>query len=740
MKGSDFIIGKGKIKLEKYPVNMVPTVVNWGGTTRMYYQGANGNFRSIVELKLNNQLLPISEKTLPFPSNEAAISYYPFPVVQSSGGDGQEKLHLFADIPSGDYRVIAGLLEDNDRLRLQPVGGKQNPLRVKKYSFFSVASYNEGIIFVVLDKENREINLYLVDWDNIYTFKNVVKKTIEVPEEKLNFINIHSACVVVMPHDDVTDMEIHLLLGLSYIYKDESGIYFGELNVPIGGEDADIDSFCSWKKHPNRLHEQVKILTSMILSPSGSVYAISLDIKRGLTNNLDNLLTSQAKSINLWRRDNINKWVDLGNPLDEDPGEIIYPGCIGYIAGEVKENVSVQNSTLTDKILPLNRVFFWVGSNKTQINFQREDYGRLQRRGLKQVQSEKNILIGILEGPPPIPRENMNISDNYDPSERGTGKTVYSKVETSTFAYNLDFKGGIIGKYSMQGGCIGYAKAEGSLSIGYKFAYERKIVETKTTSFEVIARKQKKGDEYTLQPLGAAVVLSIGWTGYAYEYVAPDGMVPKYTPVFYQVFPLENELHLASRPYAINPNTGPVPGELNSYFVSPEKKKLYNEKAIQLVNGKNHLSSSWSASGKVVESFERYVENTFTNGFYIDLQALIGAAWEDWIFSKGEIMCGVKFEMNMTWKTAKGEKLGLYSECQTRGNVACEGTYTSYDYYTYQLTPDNQWEKEFLANLLTKEWPEDENYKKYNKSLKDSIVPGSKPWKVVYVLAGAKKN
>lgn len=730
------MLGKGKIKLEKFRATMIPSVVNWGGTVRMYFQGNSGSSRGTVEAVLNNQLALISEKETPFPTS--AVSYSPYPVVQPSGGDGQEHLHLFADVPVGDYRVIAGWV---DNKRQEPVGGKQNPLKVKKTSFYSVASCNEGLIFVVLDKEEREINLYLVDWDNIYTFKYVVKKTIKAPDEKSNFYNIHSACVAVMPHDDVIEMEIHLLLGLSYIYKDESGVYFGEMKVTFGGEDADTDSLCSWEKHPNQQREQARILTSIILSPSGSVYAMSLDIKRSsFTDNVADLLTGPTKSINLWRRDNINKWVDLGNPLDEDPGEIYYPGCVGYIAGEVKETVSVRNNTLTDKVLPLNRVFFWVGSDNTQIIFNRENYGCLQRRGLEQVQSEKNLLVGILEGPPPVPWENMNIPDDYDPSERGTGKTVYSKIETGAFAYNLNLAAGFIGKFSVQGGYIGYGKVEGSLSTGYKFAYERKIVETKTTSFEVMARKQKKGDEYTLQPVGAAVLLSTAWAGYAYEYVAPDGKVPKFTPVYYQVFPSESDLHLASRPYAINPKIGPVPGELTSYKVSEEKKKLYDEKATQLVSGKNHMSSSWSLSGKVVESFERYVEDTFVHGFYFDLKLLIGAAWEDWIFSKGEVMAGGEFKLDMTWKSAKGEKVGLYSECQTRGNVACKGTYTSYDYYTYQLAPDNQWEKEFLDNLVTNEWPADKTYREYNEGLKKSIIPGSKPWKVVHILVGSKKN
>ena len=138
--------------------------------------------------------------------------------------------------------------------------------------------------------------------------------------------------------------------------------------------------------------EQVKILASMFLSPSGCVYAMSLDVNRSnITDDLDNLLAGPNKSINLWRRDNINKWVDLGNPLNEDPGEIYYPGCVGYIAGEVKESVSVQNGTLTDKVLPLKRVFFWLGADRSQIIFDRESYGMLQRRGLKQVQSEKNL-------------------------------------------------------------------------------------------------------------------------------------------------------------------------------------------------------------------------------------------------------------------------------------------------------------------------------------------------------------
>lgn len=728
---------KGKIQLKKCRITMVPAVVNWGGNLRMYFRAINGDHSGIAEVVLNDQLVPISEKATHY-HHITVASYHPYPVVQPSVGGGQEHLHLFADVPAGDYRMIAGSVDDKGP---EPVGGKQDPLRVKKTSFYSVASHSEGLIFVVLDKEAREINLYLVNWDNVYTFNNVVKKTIKAPDEKLNYFNIHSACAAVMPHDEVKEMEIHLILGLNYVSKDKNGVYFGEMKVTFAGEDAGIDSQCTWEKHPNQLSEQVRILTSMVISPSGCVYAMSLDVNQSnITDDLDNLFTGPTKSINLWRRDNNNKWVDLGNPLNEDPGEIYYPGCVGYIAGKVQESVSVQNDTLTDKVLPLNRVFFWLGADRSQIIFNRESYGMLQRRGLKQVQSEKNLLIGILEGPPPLPWENMNIPDDYDPSERGVGKAVYSKIETGTFAYNLNLAAGFIGKFSVQGGFIAKGKAEGSLSTGYKFAYERKIVETKTTSYEVIARKQKKGDEYTLQPVGAAVLLSTAWAGYAYEYVAPDGKVPKFTPVYYQVFPAENDLHLSSRPYAINPQTGPIPGKLTSYKVTEEKKKLYDGKALQLVSGKNHLSSSWSVSGKVVESFERYVEDTFGHGFYVDLKLLLGVAWENWIFAKGEVMAGGEFKMEMTWKSAKGEKVGLYSECQTRGNVEYQGAYTGYDFYTYQLVPDAQWEKEFLDNLVTKDWPEDITYREYNEGLKKSIISGSKPWKVVHILVSSKKN
>ena len=748
------MIGKGSIKLgDKISLQWVPSVINWNNN--MYFYGYHNN--NAIQIKTDQELNLLNTITLPIGFNKEFTQKI-YPAIQPPGQDGQEHLHVFYPLSLSDSpkKIITACVVDQKKV--SRIGG------ATPFTFegnFGLTSHQDGIIITAYNYTQREITFYLVGWANLYSSSGVTTQTLKIPEEysSLKLQGIDATCLWIPPNKKSNEMELHLVLGFAYKTDTENGLLFGECKVvTTGGSSSYIDmaSF-TWKKIPQNSPYQglYTFRPSLHLGDDGRVYAMTFTYDSSTTFEVDTCFgdmginttdidLASIKSFQLWMRDKDQNWISLPNPLAEagiSPQDKVIVGTIGYIHGQMYETASEQNSELIDKFLPLRRTFFWISLlNRHELHYWGKDFGKLCRVGLTEQVGQKKILLGVIEGPPPVPNENLNIEEDDNP--RVDGSTVYSKSESGRFGFDLKLSAAVVAKLKGEGGFIGKAKVEASLKAGYKFAYSSEVGQTSTVEYIVKAEEMQKNGKHIVKPYGTVVFLGANWTGYAYQYVDENGKIPDNAPTYNQIFP--SKITVSTDTYIMNPKTKPYPGDLESYVATKEKIKELEDNADMLVNAggvtNKHLTTTWSLNSKTVTSFESYFQNSFTHGLFLELEALIGAGWNDWFFSKGEFMLGAAFKLDTDFSYGGTTKLGLQTHITTRGNVKTPGTYNKFVYYTYQLKPNEKWAKELKDNLVKENWPEDEYEKKLNQRIKDTIEPGSKPWKITYVVDERHKN
>jgi hypothetical protein len=745
--------GKGSIKLNDLVVKAVPTVADWSKSIYMVVRGGKGDNDPTVLLEMDKDF-DIKKKHTWFPikaPNDERLCLL--------GHD--TNLHCFfrhmgivwgqSVFGPGDFAAS-----------LKEIGGRENPLKTTAFRV-GVASHSDGII-VVMDYaapvgKRTKIEFYLTDWSNLYSSKNVTRQTIELPSEydKFLVIGAEAVCVLVPPsHTQSKDMELHLIWGMTYLdpKTNENGLLFGECNVVAIGTTRAIDpKTIIWTRCPqeNPCKGQITMMPRLHLGIEGRAYAMTCFKAPSPTASTDDLeafaelplSADEVLGIQLWTREKPGKWIDQGNPMEKagiKPRHVYLVGSIADVSGKISTEKNSVNDEVEDKFLPVERAFFYLAPGKeNEIFYSRDNLGKLRRRGLAKITGGQDQLLGIIQGPPPVPNENINIPKRLDDGPRGKGVTTFAKSEKVERGYKVKRSVGAIAQASAEIGAVAKGFVEASLAIGYKLFYEAKSGEISTTKYQIEIKLQGPEDKQTVQPYGAVIVLRSEWEGYAYEYVAPDGSVPPSATIIFQVWP--TGMVVVTEPYVMNPYNEPIPGNLPSYIISPEQRKIIEEKATLLQSGQKRLTSAWSLNSKTVSSFESYAQEKFSKVSYLDAKMMIGAGWEVKEWSKGKFMAGAQVSFEDEWESQKEDKLGLSTTAETRGHLQAKGTYYHYTYFTYQLRPDQQWTKELLQNLVTEEWPpKGSPERKANERLQKRIAEGSQPWKIVYVLGDHGKN
>jgi hypothetical protein len=328
--------------------------------------------------------------------------------------------------------------------------------------------------------------------------------------------------------------------------------------------------------------------------------------------------------------------------------------------------------------------------------------------------------------------------------------TTFSDTESSSAGYNINIKAGMVyqAKAEAETGALEAATASFEMSGGYQYSEQHDTTTTSGVSYscEVRLEQDPSTTLMEVQRIGAAILLGMDMAAYTYQYLSPDGTRPEDSPAYTQIFP--TEMTVTTYPYVMNPNTGPTPGQLLSYEVTPEQLTSLKENASFTITTAGmptpNLVTAWGLDTKTVTTFQKYESSQYSNGFYFDLKAMLGAKFnEEWI--KVETSAGIQFHVDGNWTHGTSSTIGLSTQVSTRGNVQAVGTYSYYDYYTFQLTPSYQWAEDFLDSLVTDTWPTDPYELQLNQKLKDMIATlspdlnggtaqGPAPWKICYAL------
>ncbi len=422
-----------------------------------------------------------------------------------------------------------------------------------------------------------------------------------------------------------------------------------------------------------------------------------------------------------------------------------------YACGEASISPSANNSDLTDSTIPLTLgVVFYNGNGTMSELYNSVEWGCLARTGLPVVPGN-SILMGIIEGPPPIPNENLNIPDSLDPlrynGQPGYAFTSFGLMNTTTSAMKLTWSAGLVLKASFKlgGGQVlekvtganAWVKAQVSLSATYKGAYEdvetTQLVSTVTVGSEI--QGGAGGVPYSVQPAGSLVIMNADWTGYSFGFVNSDGSVPVEYPTLHAIHP--TNIEITSQPYLMNPTSGPTPGVLRDYVLSTdEESALQSGSTIALEGGTSYLTGSWSYNSKATPVLTTTSSASWTNGLSLGLDVTLSSSARASLFliltAEVESSVGVVLTFETTWMSQQSQGVQIGGDISLRGNVAAPNSYISYTYYYYLLAESATWTSDLLTGMVTADFPADPQQRARQQALMATINTGSQPWKLCY--------
>ncbi|MEV6282039.1 hypothetical protein [Kribbella sp. NPDC051770] len=395
-------------------------------------------------------------------------------------------------------------------------------------------------------------------------------------------------------------------------------------------------------------------------------------------------------------------------------------------AGRPTSTPSPVNPELEDLVVPLHAgVLYYNGNGRIGEVHDTRTWLTLTRTARPRVPG-KQLLLGIIEGPPPIPNENLNMADHYDPLKYFNGPgyalTTYAGTRTRATGMDLTWSAGLVAKTSVKGTAgVGlwklfevkaWLKIEASLQAAYKGAYTK--IESTQAVATISAGAEIEGDgselhPYAVQPAGVLVFQNADWTGYEYSYRSADGSSPEGSVAVLQIEP--TNVSVISVPYLMNPAHRPVPGMLSSYVLSDdEHQALERRSIIDLGRGTGYLTGSWGYDTKTVATFGTTSSATTKHGFSFELSTLVSAGVEAELLDlkgEAEVGAGVKLALESSWSTTSGDGVQVGSEVWLRGNSKAPNAFVDYSYRMYLLEESSEWTTDLLNGLYTDTFPFD---------------------------------
>ena len=368
------------------------------------------------------------------------------------------------------------------------------------------------------------------------------------------------------------------------------------------------------------------------------------------------------------------------------------------------------------------------------------------------VKQDQMELLGIIEGPPPVPLENVLASFAALPpafvlnAARGLSrmiKTNINQVLTMTNTETKEESSARLHAISAKGQ-IPLAlpiKMSGMASVKNKVTNTQSVTRTttikKTYSNEI--QHTSKGDNLVMKPVGKLIFLKYDITGFVYKFVDENNNVMENGPSLYSlsktnVRPVIRQYDMIAR--VVNPNKYQnhiQVGNLESYKNIHRRSYLMN-KATELAPGHNYLSFTYNNALDLATEVNIATSKTISRSTTdtLSMEGTVGTGF-------GEIF-GAEIKMasdeERTYSVSNSAENGMAINVDMGFVVPTEDTRVKfYDFEVYYLQPS----KDNLQDLL-EELEDTKSHSNWNTKAFDAIKRDSTPWKITYSVSNIINN
>jgi hypothetical protein len=382
------------------------------------------------------------------------------------------------------------------------------------------------------------------------------------------------------------------------------------------------------------------------------------------------------------------------------------------------------------RAIPVQR--FLVGPSPSNLPYHLlMQYGfarRLPKASIRANQTKK-LLVGIVEGPPPVPWQNINLQ----PSNSSMARAIIEAVQSNVNRAQGEIKVGAVFQMDARAKIGPAVKLD--MEVGYQHLYSNETSVTTIQRFEAsfqLPAQPQYNLPADLPHYGWAIFAGMGLNVYEYEVL--DNNMEKIPGATIAVQVVPKGLHMTAMPYALHPN-GVRPGHLYTYAGRDQVLDYLPQYVLSPLGGNapsvgGWAQSVWSAGLTIGDSISVANETMRANGFYFDIQALVGFNAE---YEAGAVsaLAGVHATGNWLWSATQGARFTLASQVEALPyNLNQRNTFRSYTYRTYWLKEDANFVTDLKSNLFWQNMNEMD--RSMNQSVFDMICEGSAPWKLTY--------
>lgn len=309
-------------------------------------------------------------------------------------------------------------------------------------------------------------------------------------------------------------------------------------------------------------------------------------------------------------------------------------------------------------------------------------------------------LLGYIEGPPPVPNENLRITQNI--RDEDTAFTEYQEEWLKELEKGLEVSSGIVHGVGFVGT---HAQIQAGLTYQKDWGEQARL--SQTLRNELINYKLE--NQLTARPVGMALLMRLQMD--TYRLTLKDDQGKPFSNYANQFLMIPRKVMVVARPYTLSKRA--IPGDLKSYVLSPETEKEFSTLShLKLLN-------TWSIGGGLVQTHEKTTSKQQEMDGYFSFELGTHTGIPLFTGTKHQLQGKISFRYQTRTKFTRK----ITTTINLRGDGLTPGTYKSYDFYTYLLEKNSRWTQEFLEQLSE----EDRKNTEFQ-----NISPYSRPWVIRY--------
>lgn len=420
---------------------------------------------------------------------------------------------------------------------------------------------------------------------------------------------------------------------------------------------------------------------------------------------------------------------------------------ISFTLGDANQVPGPPNSQLTGVKVPVYRNVFYRetrdvfgGQYGAQPAALVSQYGYAMRDVLPAIPAAQQTLVGIIEGPPPVPNENIALG-RVDTGSVGT--TSYGVENSKSSGSSFSMEGGVMVSVSTEGGQMGGIDSEVDAKAGIGRTDMSESSTTSLATYKTVASivEDKNTKQPTVSGYGIAFLYGATFTGYRYHFLDQNSQPIPGAASYTQVFATRPQV----RPYNFDLVGGgpyPIPGQLMSYVVSQQQFDTLANSRNTMLGFQNPDSTSnfgiyyhWVEGGDYAEEANTLSTTTETKSWNVDVSAMMGYGMHgdvaSWSVKAGDYL-SINSESSVSQSTGTSISTDVDIPAVASGTA---GVYTGYGYYTVPFKGSATYATELTGYLKAHDTP-------LNRQLLTAIVgdlskPGTpigEPWKIAYFI------